>query len=293
MDKALGRKFDPEIDIKKLQLFLSEMRNHISQAGYFHLGDLIYRINKKSNNLDIEKDIRIWEISDEVVGFVFYLTVENNPEFQIRPDMYQTKIANEMILWTINRAKELQHENIEVSCLDIDTKKRDFLTSNKFKFFDDPIVFMEMQLSKIPKYELPNEYTFKTVNELPNLTELTGDELKSDENIMIFNSKEFKDDLGIRICYKNKQIVSGCICWYDNIDECGLFEPVGTIEDHRGKKLAYSAMAKTLQNLKKYSAKKAYVRTGADNIPAIKLYEKLGFSITNYDLGYKLEISRK
>lgn len=293
MNKVLERHFNPETDIKKLQIFLSEMRKLVSQGGYFHLGDIIYRIYKKGNNFDIKKDIRVWEISDKIIGFVLYLTTDNNPEFQIRPDLYQTLTAKEMISWTIKRAKELKQKKIEVSCLDIDNKKRDFLLSNNFEFFDDPIVFMEIDLLKLPEYKLPNEYSFKTVDELPDLLQLTGEESNSNDYINLYSSKEFKDDLGIRVCYKGKKIVSGCICWYDNIDNSGLFEPVGTAENYRGKGLAYSAMARTLENLYRYGAKKAYVRTNADNIPAIKLYEKIGFKIINYDLGYECKINEK
>ncbi len=111
------------------------------------------------------------------------------------------------------------------------------------------------------------------------------------ENRNIINSNEYIDDLGIRVLFNDEQIVSGCVCWYDNVDKCGLFEPVGTQKEHRGKGLAFSVMAKTIVNLSKYGATKVYVRTGLDNVPAIKLYEKLGFKITNYDHGFELDIT--
>ncbi|MDA3846880.1 MAG: hypothetical protein PF505_10135 [Vallitaleaceae bacterium] len=38
-----------------------------------------------------------------------------------------------MVAWTIARAKELNLAKIEVSCLDIDSAKKDFLINNGFK----------------------------------------------------------------------------------------------------------------------------------------------------------------
>ncbi len=290
MGTAFGRRFEPKNDIIKLQQFLSEMRNLVSQAGYFHLGDLIFRIYKHSNNFDLNKDIRIWEDSGRINGFVLYLQTENNPEFQIRPELYETTITNEMITWTIDRAKELGLKNIEVSCLDKDVLKHRFLIKNGFTKFDDPFVCMEMDHIKIPKYELPKEYSFATISELPQLTRITGDENSNEEYKRMLLSNKYKDDLGIRVCYRNREIVSGCICWYDDIDNCGLFEPVGTKQEHRRKGLAFAVMAKTLENLTRYGADKVYIHTGKDNISAIKLYEKLGFRITNLDHGYELQV---
>jgi GNAT superfamily N-acetyltransferase len=196
-----------------------------------------------------------------------------------------------MVAWTNARAIELNLTKIEVSCIDVDVAKKDFLISNGFKQFDDPYVCMKMDLVNLPGYTLPKEYTFVTINDRPDLTGLTGEENLSEEYERMYQTDEFRDDLAIRICYKSKIIVAGCICWFDDIDNCGLFEPVGTSAEHRCRGLAYASMAKTLENLKNHGAKTAYVHTSADNTPAIKLYEKLGFKITNIDHGYELEIS--
>ncbi|MCD4669949.1 MAG: GNAT family N-acetyltransferase [Actinomycetia bacterium] len=290
MINNFGREFNPETDIIKLQIFLAEMRNKVSQAGYFHLGDLLYRINLSSNNLDILKDIRIWENRERVNGFVLFLPTENNPEFQLRPELYKSNILNEMISWTIERAKQLNLGKIEVSCLDIDYLKKEFLIENGFKQFEDPFVCMERNLDSLPPCFLPKDYTFISYNDRPDLPGIYERTDTIEEYLKMCLLDKYKDDLGLRVCYRNKEIVAGCICWYDDIDNCGLFEPVGTIEKHQKKGLAFAVMAKTLENLKKYGVDKVYIHTSEKNLPAIKLYEKLGFRITNIDNGFELEI---
>jgi GNAT superfamily N-acetyltransferase len=287
---VINRKLNPLSDFFKLQLFLAEMRNHVSQAGYFHLGDLIFRIYKKSNNFDIDKDFRIWEDNDKIIGFVLYIVCECNPEFQIRKEYYNTSISREMLEWTIKRAKELEQNKIEVSCLDIDHSKREFLENSGFKCFDDPFVCMESDLSQSHSYLIPNDYSFVSLKERADLYSITGEETVVEYENNILQSVYLKDDLFVHICYQNQQIVTGCICWYDNVDNCGLFEPVGTNELHRRKGLSFACMAKAMDNLKNYGAKKAYVHTHGENAPAIKLYEKLGFVITNHDYGFEYVI---
>lgn len=66
-----------------------------------------------------------------------------------------------------------------------------------------------------------------------------------------------------------------------------LAEPVGTVESHRGQGLAAAVLAETLMNLHRYGAEMVYVRTAKANEPAVRLYQKLGFVITNEDHGWE------
>lgn len=288
--KVKNRGFNKRSDIRTLQNFLSDMRNNVSNDGYFHLGDLQYRMNLSSNNFIFDKDIRIWEEADKIIGFVLFLTVDSNPEFQLKPEFYNTNIAKEMVNWTIQRSRELKFKKIEVSCLRADTLKKDFLLNHGFKKFDDPFVCMGRTLEDIPEYNLPSGYSIVNSSERPDLPGILDSSMSVDEYKKMCSSVGYKADLGNRVCFNN-EIVAGCICWYDDIGKCGLFEPVGTIDAHQRKGLAFSVMAKTMENLKEYGVNKVHVHTSSDNYSAIKLYQKLGFEITNYDDGYELDIA--
>ena len=49
-------------------------------------------------------------------------------------------------------------------------------------------------------------------------------------------------------------------------------------------------MAQAMENLKRRGADRVYVRTGKANLPAVRLYEKLGFAITDQDCGWALTL---
>ncbi len=114
--------------------------------------------------------------------------------------------------------------------------------------------------------------------------------MAQDAYTALYKAPGYRDELGLRVCYQDREIVAGCICWYDDVGRCGEFEPVGTAEGHRGKGLAYAVMAKALENLSRTRAEMVYVRTGKDNRPAVRLYQKLGFVITDEDQGWGLDI---
>ena len=71
------------------------------------------------------------------------------------------------------------------------------------------------------------------------------------------------------------------LCWYDNDNRAGEFEPVGTHPDHRRKGLAAATCAFALRQLQSHGACTAVVYAGGreEDAPARALYESLGFRL--------------
>lgn len=287
-----NRPFNPQKDIRTLQAFLAQMRGQVGQATYFQFGDLIWRIHYYKNGFNAAKDLRIWHDDDGCIeGFTHYQTQDNNPELFLRPEHYATPLADEMLAWCIERAKADDATTIVTSCIDRDSYKRSYLSQNGFQQLDDTMVFMERRLDgDIPEAELPPEYTIVSQTKRPDLASTTGSKWSAAEYAKIYNARGYKDALGLRVCYQGNEIVAGGICWHDDLDSCGELEPVGTNEEHRGKGLAFAVLSRILRNLKAYGAETAYVRTDKDNVPAVRLYQKLGFRIIDEDYGWELAI---
>jgi len=283
--------FNHDADLKRLQRFLVEMRVEDSQAAYFHYGDLLWRIHYAPNQLNASADIRIWSAENgEIDGFVFYLVNDNNPEFFLRPSLYESKMADEMIEWAKVRAQTVNAHAMETGCVAGESAKEAFLKRHGFVAYDEVFVFMARSLAdQGPTFELPADYSFVSNSEC-DLPGVTGTAITREQYAEICRAPGYRDDLGLRVCYKNREIVAGCICWFDDLARSALFEPVGTVAAHRGKGLALAVMAKTLANLRAYEAENVYVRTHKDNIPAVRLYEKLGFEIGAEENGWKLAL---
>ena len=73
------------------------------------------------------------------------------------------------------------------------------------------------------------------------------------------------------------QIGAFCIAWPDLLNKVGLFEPVGTHPDFQRRGLGKAVMLEALRRLQAAGMVQAIVSTPADNLPAVKLYEAVGF----------------
>lgn len=91
------RAFDRREDVTRLQAFLAELWKEGTPSGTFMCGDLMYEMYHPLTGFGQEADIRIWE-SDVggLYGFVFFRPPDN-PEFFFRPELYGSRIEDEMV----------------------------------------------------------------------------------------------------------------------------------------------------------------------------------------------------
>ena len=287
-----GRAFNKQEDMRKLQAFLAEMRNQGAQAGTFQFGDLMYEMHHPLTGFEEEADIRIWGSDDGgLCGFVFFRPPDN-PEFFIRPELYGSRMEDEMLSWSLARAEERSVESIETSCLDSDAAKAGFLRRSELTEYDEVCVFMERSLAEpLPECRLPDGYSVVTIAERPECACGIPDSGMARELYRhVQSAPGYNADLDVRAFYHDTVLTSGCTCWYDDVDNCGQFQPVGTKEEHRRKGLASAVMTRAMENLRRYGADRVLVWTGKDLIRAVRLYQKLGFNITNEDYGWKRSV---
>jgi ribosomal protein S18 acetylase RimI-like enzyme len=82
-------------------------------------------------------------------------------------------------------------------------------------------------------------------------------------------------------------IAAYAICWHDEVNRNGLFEPVGAREASRGRGLAKAVLLETLRRLRERGCEHAYVYTTEDREPACRLYLSAGFEIIGRWVGYR------
>lgn len=97
---------------------------------------------------------------------------------------------------------------------------------------------------------------------------------------------DFQPELDIQIMSKDNEIAAFCTMWYDNQNNIGVLEPVGTLPDHRRKGLAKSAIFEACNRVMDLGAEAVYV--GSDQ----KFYKAIGFEEVSYDDVYKKSIKR-
>jgi len=82
------------------------------------------------------------------------------------------------------------------------------------------------------------------------------------------------------------RIASFCKLWLDPVNRVGNFEPVGTHPDFQRRGLGRAVMLEGLHRLQAWGMTSAILGTGVKNVPAIRLYEDVGFHIETQLLTY-------
>jgi GNAT superfamily N-acetyltransferase len=98
----------------------------------------------------------------------------------------------------------------------------------------------------------------------------------------------YRPDLDLVAVGPDGVFASYCICWYDEVNHTGEFEPVGTHPDYRQRGLSSAVLREGMRRLQALGATLATVNTGAQDHPpkfaattAKSLYESAGFRVVN------------
>ena len=84
---------------------------------------------------------------------------------------------------------------------------------------------------------------------------------------------------------------SACTIWFDEGNGVGLFEPVATHPDFRGKGVGKAVMAEGMRHMKAAGMVSAIVGFDPNNAAALALYASMGFSASSYFMIYRKTLS--
>jgi len=86
-------------------------------------------------------------------------------------------------------------------------------------------------------------------------------------------------------------IAACCICWVDERNGIGLFEPVGTRFQYRRQGLARALVLEGLRRLRRRGLHSAIIGTASFNHPAEAAYLSCGFEIVDRETAYLKELT--
>ena len=89
------------------------------------------------------------------------------------------------------------------------------------------------------------------------------------------------DDIDLIAVNSEGVIGSYAVCQIDPVTKIGEFDPLGTRTRYRRRGLAAAVINEGLRAMRGKGMEIAVVRTQADAVPAVKLYESVGFEIAD------------
>jgi GNAT superfamily N-acetyltransferase len=302
---AIQRAFRDDADYWRMRRFLQAGRQVTgTDGGLFHVGDLTWqRFMFTRDVMPPEERIRLWERPDcELAGFAWYYPKFREAALQLDPTTRGSApwraIIAEMIAWADERHatnSDAADIPLTITAPETDTAFIALLTEHGFVRSDDPNMrFHRQSLNReLPEIELPEGFTVRSVQEgeledrvaihreVWNPSKITLESYKQ-----LRSSPGYDPDLDIVAVASNGKLAAYAICWHDEVNRSGEFEPVGAREAYRGRGLAKAVLIEAMRRLLARGCETAYVFTTEDRAAAVRLYHSAGFALANHWISF-------
>lgn len=270
---------------------------------YWNAGDIPWQLGMFPEGADFSGHVRLWE---DDAGRAVALAIFEPPlnfEFDVLPIVGPGGgIAEEIFGWVEERRRAslgsegevprayamLGEDTLSTTALDSDRERIAFLADRGYKKVERHSVRYRRSLDEaLREPALPPGMRFADATEA-NLDErvdlhrdawsVWGPSSFSASRYRRLRAAPIYDEtLDIVVEGSDGRLLSYCICWFDEANGIGHFEPVGTRTGFAGQGLGRAVVMEGLRRLKARGAHTALIGTASVNAPALRTYAACGF----------------
>jgi mycothiol synthase len=276
--------------------FLSSVTPDAPPGAYWHPGDVIWGMYQNTV-FDPRREVRLWEDGDELLGFA-WLEEPDGVVTQVHPRL-RGSLESEMLDWAAHQTRTVYGERagdeLWTRVPEDDPGLPASLAALGFVGDPDHALKMFRELDgPLPRPTLPDGWTVREVGGEVEWEERveTHREVWHPSRVTLEAYRRLREAPGydprldLVAVAPDGTFGSYCICWFDPKSRTGLFEPVGTRSEYRGKGLGKAVMLEGLRRLRAIGARAAAVTAIHDNEIAAGLYESVGFKTGNTERLY-------
>ena len=238
------------------------------------------------------KLVHLWETEDgELVGAA-HPEGTGDAHLELHPDY--RRIEEEMIAWAENHlAKPIaggRQRQLRIFAFEYDTARRRLLEQRGYEKTSSGGVMRRLRFdsSPLPDPAMADGYSLRTTRpgddgDCRRIAEILNAGFNRDFHTagefraFSTHAPSFRHDLDLVAVAPDGSFAAYVGVPYDDVNRCGIFEPVCTHPEHRRKGLARSLMFEGLHRLKSLGGADVCVGTG-DMEAANRLYGSIGFS---------------
>lgn len=279
-------------DLEALLQFASRsLSERFPAAATWHPGDIVWELREQ---FDAHLPIRLWERHGVVEAVAWFvgpgrLLLEATPAGE--------SWVPDIIAWaegTLLRARGGGRATpLSVRAFHADQVRIAELSRLGFERAVPESVHFELDLTRgLPDVELPAGYAMQdSANiDLERRAESHRAAWSSLDHIGIKDARStfsartyerlraspvYRHELDLVVLAPDGTLAANCICWPDASSGIGVFEPMGTHPDFRGRRLARSLLAEGLRRLLDLGHRRARISTAHFNTSAIVAYSSL------------------
>ena len=306
-----SRLYKDEYDFQQMQDLLMEARSQTDDWRYAHVGDLIFWFFMVACHLNPLEYIRLWHVGDKLVG---YAILGEDPTFdcQVLPEFAWRGIEEEAMAWAEKRLVELRSRDPDlwgghlVSGARQDDAKRiafleqhgfrpggEFSEVNMLRWFDEPIPEVVLPAGCLVR-SMSEEVEMDKTGEISNRASAHR-EVWQPWTVGNVSDEDYKNFMHLPGYHRELDLVTiaqdGVMAayvngWIDPVNRIGDFGPLGARPAYRRQGFTRAVLLECLRRMQLLGMERVSVSTGVTNIPAIRLYESVGFKIVNQYVEY-------
>jgi ribosomal protein S18 acetylase RimI-like enzyme len=299
------RLYQDERDLLQMYELLMQARLLTSDWRYAHVGELAFNFFMVACHLNPQEHIRLWHAGGKLVA---YAILGEDPAFdcQVFPGYEWSGIEEEALAWAERGVDELRQQDAErwggalVSCARQDDAQRiAFLERHGFRYCGD---FAEVNMLRsladpIPDLVVPEGYQVRPVAETGELSQRaaahrevwlpwTVGYVRDEDYARFMQLPGYDRTLDIVTVTPDGVVAAYVNGWIDPLNRIGDFGPIGALPAYRRQGLTRLVLLESLRCMKRRGMERVCVSTGVANLPAMRLYESVGFKIVNRYLDY-------
>lgn len=244
-------------------------------------------------------DHRLWcDAEGKVRAYSYIFSAQQVYRIQAQHG-YRTEAQLKIIMKDAETRLKTVHPDkpIKTPCFNSDRWLENLLTAQGYRKGDAFDVYMRQSLDRdIPGVPIPAGYVLRPFKGEVEFEERAGAQwnafggsyeagewmLDGMRRFMAY-SEVFTEDLELVMATDDDTTIAAVTHIMINpYTKIGEFEPVATRPDHHRKGLGRAMLTYGLQQMQAKGMKTALVRTGVDNLPAIGLYEAVGYEVVDH-----------
>jgi ribosomal protein S18 acetylase RimI-like enzyme len=264
-----------------------------------HPGDLQWRAFGP-HGFPLSELVEVWEDGGTIVGWGF-LESQAGYSWQVLPELRGSSVDAEIARWAHDATLRWRGENnLDASCgtevFADDGLRIAILEAMGYRQHGAEFVAFKRALGDIPAPSLPEGWAARAITEVDIDSRATcqyeafspGSRTTPQTwRAMMASAPGYRQALDTVVVTPEGVVAAAAMCWLDERNRIGLFEPVATRPAYQRRGVGKALMLQGLRALAARGMTQAFVGTNASNTAARALYTSVGFQPRNH--GYEME----
>jgi ribosomal protein S18 acetylase RimI-like enzyme len=301
----IRRAYTGAADLRLLQDFNAAAIAVTDHCGYLHPGHILDHIYDSNKHYAPAELMTIWEDDQGVAAWLLVGPGHKTYTAQVRPDLRGSDFEREVLEYADERTVELMRRHaITGDCIyggafRGDTARIELLLALGWEPDNElPYVLNRTEIGSIDVPALPEGYSFRPAagpEDAAALVEVHTASFGAGWTPALYRqfmeSPGYAPERELVIQAPDGPFVAFAVVWFDHLNRTGLFEPVGTHQDHRRRGFGRAIVMYGMQQMAAAGMEFAMVSHFGRNEAARGLYQACGFKPWYLQDGYVKQVS--